>query len=107
MTDEDDDLATQALLEFLNSVEAGIVSARKRVGDQKGVTPHPDYGQAGWITLRGARGDYEQVSRNLVKEDLFDRLAAELEARDGFWQHQGYKYWFHMDDRTVIDRRCV
>ena len=107
MTEEEDDLATLAFLEFLNGVEAGILSARKMIADRKGVSPHADYDQAGWCTVKGTRGDYEQVSRRLSKVDIFDWLAAELKAHSGFWQHDGFKYWFHQQDPDVIDRRRV
>lgn len=105
MTDED--LATMAFLEYLNGVEAGILSARRMIGDRKAVTPHPNYNETGWSTVKGAKGDYQQVSRQLSKVDIFDRLQAELKAHMGFWQHDGFNYWFHQNDENVIDRRRV
>lgn len=107
MTEKSDDATTLAFLEFLSGVEAGLLSARKMIGDSQGVTSHPDYHQAGWSTVRGTKGDYEQVSRPLSQVDIFDRLATELKAHRGFWVHDGYKYWLHQGDANVIDRRRV
>lgn len=105
MTEKEEDLATIALLEFFNAVEAGIASAKQMIGNKKGVTPHADYNTAGWTTVKGTKGDYEQVSRQLAKQDVFDRLQMELKDHNGFWAHGGYKYWFHQNDQDVIDRR--
>ena len=104
MTDNDD-LATEALLDFLDAVEAGVAAAKQRIGTRKAVTPHANYDDAGWSEVKGTRGVYEQVSRKLAKVDVFDRLAAELKQHNGFWKHDGFSYWFHQNDDTVIDRR--
>ena len=103
----DEDLATIAFLEYLKGVESGIISARKLIADRKGVTSHPDYNQAGWTTVKGTKGDYEQVSRKLARVEVFDRLATELKKHGGFWVHGGFKYWVHSGDESVVDRRRV
>ena len=103
----DEDLATEALLEFLNAVEAGVVSAKQLIGNKKRVTPHPDYDQLAWTKKTGTKGEYEQCTRQNCKVDVFDRLVAELKVHHNFWQHNGYKMWFHRDDQNTIDRRKI
>jgi hypothetical protein len=103
----DNDLTLEALLDLLDGVEAGVASAKHRIGARKMVTPHGEYNALPWAVKEGSSGRYEQAVRNASPLVVFDRLAAELKQHNGFWQHQGYKYWFHKDDPVVIDRRRV
>lgn len=100
-----DDVATEALLNFLDAVEAGVASAKQLIGNKKRVTPHSNYNELQWIKKEGTKGEYQQCSRQNSKVEVFDRLQAELKAHGNFWQHGGYRYWFHQNDENVIDRR--
>jgi hypothetical protein len=102
-----EDTTLLALLDFLDSVEAGVAAAKQLIGTRKAITPHADYDTLPWATKEGSSDHYEQAARNASPIAVFDRLATELKQHNGFWQHQGYKYWFHMDDPAVIDRRHI
>jgi hypothetical protein len=115
------DLAAEALLEFLNAVEAGVASAKRMIADAKGVgasqppqkqesdkaSPETlaEYDTLDWQTVHGTKGDYEQVRRSPTKIEVFDKLAEDLKAHANFVKRGGYQYWFHRDDKTVVDRR--
>jgi len=102
-----EELSIEALLEFLNAVEAGVASAKNLIAHKKNLTPHLDYDGLGWVTREGTKGAYEQCSRANSKIEVFDGLAAELKEHGGFWQHKGCRYWFHQNDENTIDRRKV
>jgi len=105
-----EELAIEALLEFLNACEAGIVAARQRIkavkigqGDISA-----DFNKLFWETKQGTKGEYQQTSkRSTNNSDVFQALQRKLRENNGFWQHQGFKYWFHRQDRDVIDRRKI
>jgi hypothetical protein len=103
----EDDLSIEALLEYFNGVESGIVSARRLIAEKKGVAEFPDFDELAWVSLQGTKGPYQQANRKNSKVDIFDRLKAEIKAHKGFWQHQGWKYWFDRNDENTIDRRKV
>jgi len=102
-----EDLALEALLEFLNAAEAGIASAKHMIAEKKGVLSElPDFDKLFWEKRQGNKGEYEQTSKSSNNNsNIFQRLQQELKDHKGFWQHNGYKYWFHQQDQDVIDRR--
>lgn len=125
MTEKDDvrvrvNANSEALIDLLNAMEAGIAVAKRHLADGYGVadpatsplnsdTVAPAtlalYDSLDWQTVHGTKGDYEQVKRSQTKTDVFDQLQADLKAHGNFMRRGGIQYWFHRDDQTVIDRR--
>jgi hypothetical protein len=97
----------EILADLANGLEALAVSVKKHIAEITGVAEHLDYNQLGWVEQKGTKGPYEQASRQNSKVDIFDTLAKELKEHNGFWQHDGWRYWFHKGDETTIDRRKV
>jgi len=104
---EKEDVALEVLLDFLDAVEAGIASARHRIGNVKQVSPLPDFDLMFWETKQGTKGTYQQTNKDNNKVESFSRLAAELKDHNGFWQYKGCRYWFHQNNENVIDRRKI
>jgi len=104
-----DDIATEALLTFLDSVEAGVAAAKHMIGQQKGVSstgPLPDFDKLFWETKEGGKGPYQQTSKSATgNSDLFRALQTQLKKNKGYWKHRGFDYWLHQGDKDVIDRR--
>jgi hypothetical protein len=102
---EGQDVAVEALLEFLNAVEAGVAAAKHLISRKKGIADLPGFDELPWIEQQGTKGPYQQTSRQKCQPCNFDRLKAELKSHGGFWEHNGWKYWFHAKDENLIDRR--
>jgi len=106
MTDED--LAIEALFEFLNAVEAGVASAKRTIAQKKGFAELSDFDKLFWEKKQGTKGEYEQTSKSANNNsDVFQALQQKLKEHGGFWQYRGYKYWNHQNDHDVIDRREI
>ena len=81
----EDDLATAALLEFLNAVEAGIAAAKHLIQERKGISEKPTYpwdpAKIKWEQAQGSRGNYER-SQDVNSPD-FKALLKDLAAHQG------------------------
>jgi len=104
-----DDLALEALTDFLNGVEAGIEAARQTIKKAKKIDEDKlDFSRLFWEKKTGTKGEFEQTSeRANGNNDLWKALRAKLKESKGFWQHAEYKYWNDMQQETIIDRRKV
>jgi len=105
----DDDLAVEALLDFLNAVEAGIVAARQTIKNAK-ITDEKnlDFDKLFWEKKAGTKGEFEQTSEKAnANSALWQQLKAKLKEHKGFWQHGKFKFWFDMQNENVIDRRKI
>jgi hypothetical protein len=59
-----------------------------------------------WEKRKGEKGEYEQTTEVASQNsNAWKQLKAKLKEHKGFWQNSGYKFWFHQQDETVIDRR--
>lgn len=68
--------------------------------------PLPDFDKLQWETRTGAKADYQQTSKAAnSNSDVFQALQKKLQEHPGFWQHNGFKYWIHLNDPDTIDRR--
>jgi len=98
----------EIFVDFTNAIESACVNVRHRIAELKGVKEAVavDFNSLPWQTKQGTKGAYEQTSkRSTNNSDIFKALQAKLREHNGFWQHQGFKFWFHQQDRNVIDRR--
>lgn len=105
MTDEK---VLEILVDFANALEAACVNVRQKIGAIVGVTTAvtADFNKLPWAIKQGTKGEYGQTSkRSTNNSDIFKALQRNLREHNGFWQHQGFKYWFHQQDQDVIDRR--
>lgn len=104
---EDQELALEILLDFFSAVDAGISSARQRVKEAKKVdTQNLNFDALPWEDKKGEKGPFQQTSEKANQNsDLWKALKAKLKEHQGFWQNQGFRYWFDMKQETIIDRR--
>jgi hypothetical protein len=104
---QDQDLALDALLEFLNGVDAGISAARQRVKEAKHIEAEPlNFDALPWEDRKTDKGPFQQTSeKSSQNNDLWQALKAKLKENKGFCKHGGFNYWFDMKNESVIDRR--
>jgi len=90
-----DELATSALLEFLNGAEAGIAAAKRMIREGKGVSQESSQSwnptKIKWEQAQGRSGPYE-YSEDLNNSD-FKLLLKDLALHDGKLSADGYFYW--------------
>lgn len=98
-----EDLATTALLEFLNAVEAGIATAKQIIQQAKGISEKPaiqwDPTKVKWETTQGSKGTYER-SEDINNPD-FKALLKDLAAHQGRLFRNGYFYWTFKNGATI------
>ena len=99
-----EDLAVEALLEFLNACEAGIIAARQRIKAVKvdSNTTRYDMSRIRWTPAQGSKGPYE-CNRD-VENPEFQALLKDLEAHDGKFQRDGYFIW-KFSNNEIIGRK--
>jgi len=93
---EKEDVASIALLEFLNGVEAGIASARQRIKEAK-IGWEPD--QIKWEDAQGTSGPYQRSED--INNPEFKAMLKELQAHDGKLTKEGWFYWVFQNGTTV------
>jgi hypothetical protein len=86
----EEDIATAALLEYLNGCEAGIAAAKHVISQGKGLDKY-DSNKIKWETAEGPSGPYER-SQDADNRD-FKLLVKDLVAHDGTLTKDGYFYW--------------
>lgn len=128
----EDELSLEVLLDFFDCVEAGITAARQRIKEKKRLEATPigvagtvgvreekleekpssnedgDFSKLFWEQKQGEKGPFEQTSEKTNNNSaLWQTLKAKLKGKQGFCQHAGFKYWFDMQQETVVDRRKI
>jgi len=87
---EDEDLATAALLEFLNAAEAGIAAAKRLIAQAKGVERwNPS--KIRWERAEGSSGPYERSED--VNNPEFKIMLKDLAAHGGKMTRNGYFFF--------------
>jgi hypothetical protein len=98
-----DDLATSALLEFLNAAEAGIVATKRLIQEGKGISQVPsrswDPTRIKWEQAQGASGPYER-SEDMNNSD-FKLLLKDLAEHNGKLSAGCYFYWVFKNGSTI------
>ena len=109
-----DERTLEILVDFTNAIEAACVNVRQRIAELTGITGTAampigaDSNKLPWETKQGTKGAYQQTSKKATSNsDVFQALQRNLKEHGGFWQYRGFKYWFHQQDRDVIDRRKI
>ena len=97
-----EDLATTALLEFLNAAEAGIVQAKRLIAQAKGVEKW-DQSKIRWEKTEGGSGPYERSED--VNNLEFKAMLKDLAAHGGKMMHDGFFYWTFKNGATVGRKR--
>jgi hypothetical protein len=97
---EKEDVASVALLEFLNAVEAGIASARQLIKEAKkeakiGWDPE----QIKWEEAQGMAGPYQRSED--VNNPEFKAMLKDLQAHDGKLTKEGWFFWVFQNGTTV------
>lgn len=93
---EKNDLALEALTDFLNGVEAGIESARQHIKTKKHVW---NSSKISWTQAEGSKGVYERSED--VNNIEFKAMLKDLAAHGGRINHEGYFYWTFQNGTTV------
>jgi hypothetical protein len=98
-----EDIATEALLEFLDGCEAGIAAAKRLIRKGKGISEEPawswDPTRIKWEQVEGSRGIYER-SEDINNPD-FKALLKDLAEHQGRLSRDGYFYWAFQNGATV------
>lgn len=98
----EEDVASTALLEFLNACEAGITAAKRLVAKDKGVQQEEekwDPAKIQWTITEGSKGPYER-SEDTNSPD-FKTLMKQLAQHEGKLSNNGYFYWLFQNESTV------
>jgi hypothetical protein len=101
----EDDIATTALIEFLNACEAGITVAKRLIAENKEVAQDGSWDPARiqWKLTEGNRGPYES-SEDLNSPD-FKHLVKQLAEHNDKLSRDGYFYWLFKNGSTVGRKR--
>jgi len=105
-----EDIAAEVLLEFLAGCESGIARARQVIKEAKLPNEETfDFSKLFWEQKQGGdKGPFEQTSMHINgNSDLWKKLKARVKEHGGFWQNQGYQFWFDLKNENVIDRRKI
>lgn len=94
----EDDLATAALLEFLNAAEAGIAVAKRIISQGKGVEKY-DPSKIKWEEAEGSSGLYQR-SEDVNSLD-FKLLVKDLASHNGKFTKEGWFYWLFRSGSVV------
>ena len=104
--------ALELLSDFADGLEAVAFKLKKDAAALAGKNESAskeetwDFNKLFWEKKTGTKGEFEQTSeRANGNNDLWKVLRAKLKEAKGFWQHDGFKFWFDMGNESVIDRR--
>ena len=65
-----------------------------------------DFDSLKWETKTGTKGEYQQTTKEANNNsEIFQALQQVLSDSKGFWQNSSHKFWFHRENRDIIDRR--
>jgi len=96
----DEDLALEALTDFLNAVEAGIEVARQTIKAKKKLY---NVNAIKWEGAEGSKGKYER-SEDVDSLD-FKALLKDLQQHGGKMQKDGYFMWIFQNGSTIGRKR--
>jgi len=91
-----EELAIEALLEFLNACEAGIEAARQRIKEKKSLW---DASKIKWQEAEGSKGKYERSED--VSNTEFKAMLKDLASHNGKLSRNGFFYWTFQNGHTI------
>jgi len=97
-----EDLATEALLEFLNAAEVGIAAAKRLISQGKGLEKY-DPSKIEWEEAEGSSGPYQR-SEDVNSLD-FKLLVKDLASHNGKFTKNGWFYWLFRSGAIVGRKR--
>lgn len=97
----------EILTDMANALETLAVNTKHRIAELTlGKQENLDFSKLPWESKQGERGPFEQTSeKSTQNSDLWKQLKVKVKEHSGFWQHDGFRYWFDMKNENVIDRR--
>jgi hypothetical protein len=97
----EEDIASAALLEFLNACEAGITAAKRVIKSNKNILEEGSWDPARiqWKPAEGNKGPYES-SEDLDNPD-FKLLNKQLAEHHGKLSRDGYFYWLFTNGSKI------
>jgi len=102
----DEDLALEALLEFLNCVETGIANAKQLVRREKVCEWDPN--AIPFTKAVGSKGQYERYPAEGQKAEAtthYKNLLADLKQHNDRFTRNGWFYWLFLDKATIGRKR--
>jgi hypothetical protein len=99
----------EILADMANALEALAVSVKRQIAEITKVSEEKfDFSKLFLEQKKGEKGPFEQTSEKANgNSDLWKALKAKVKEHQGFWQYQGCKYWFDMQNEAVVDRRKI
>ena len=99
-------------IDFLVKVRDGAAlimdTCESRLEQLSPVEVKEDFNKLSWEEKQGKKEPFQQTNEKANNNSpLWQTLKAKLKDNKGFWQHAGYKFWFDMQQETVIDRRKI
>ena len=110
MTDEDLEILAEEIVDYCNAVESAAVKLKVQIGKLFGSPKEEnlDFSKLFWETKQGEKGPFEQTSEKANQNsDLWKALKQKVKDHSGFWQNNGFRYWFDMKNENVVDRRKI
>ncbi len=103
MTDFDEFL--EIADDFASELEQSIARFKQRITQS---ATKEDFNELLWNEKQGEKGPFQQTSGMANNDsELWKQLQTQLKQHNGFWQHNGYRYWFDMNNEALIDRRKI
>lgn len=101
----------EILCDLADALEAAAVKLKHEVAELQGIQKEPqnqDFSKLVWEDKQGEKGPFQQTSEKSNQNSiLWQQLKVKLKEHSGFWQNQGFKFWFDMQNENVIDRRRI
>ena len=105
------DKTLEILCDLADALEAGAFKVKHEIAQLQGLQKEPqnqDFSKLVWTKKEGTKGEFEQASEETNNNsELWKTLKTNLKQHNGFWQNQGFKYWFDRQQETVVDRRRI
>lgn len=98
---DNEDVALQSLLEFLNVCGAGIAAAKRLIAEAKGVMEKLtwDPSKIHWVKAEGTSGPYERSED--VNNPEFKAMVKDLASHGGKLTRNGMFHWLFQNGATV------
>ena len=94
----EEDIGTEALLEFLNATEAGIAAAKRVISQGKGLEKW-DASKIKWEQAQGTSGPYERSAD--IDNPEFKSMVKDLAGHGGKLTRNGMFYWLFTSGSTA------
>lgn len=96
---------SEAIVDFVNSIEAACVQLKRYVSEQQAKQEKPwSADSIKWVQAEGTKGPYERYPAEDKKPENtpdYQNMLADLKEHDGKLTRDGLFYWCFTDNATV------